>query len=65
MKTAASVLLLAALVALMVMSFAPADLVRLRSGLGSIAGVVTAIALLAFTAVGGWLWYREKRHKND
>lgn len=65
MKTAASVLLLLALVALMVMSFAPVELVGLRSGLGSVAGVVTAVALLAFAGVGGWLWYREKRHKHD
>lgn len=65
MRTAVTALLVLALAALMVMSFAPVDLVGLRSGLGSIAGVATALALVAITAVGGWLWFREKRHRND
>lgn len=65
MKTFATVLLLFALVALAVMSLAPTDWVGARAGLGSVAGIVTAVALLAVAAVGGWVWYREKRHKHD
>jgi hypothetical protein len=65
MRTAASVLLLIALVALAVMSFAPAELVGIRAGLRSIAGAVTALALLLITLVGAWLWLRDKRKKHD
>ena len=65
MKAAITALVFVALVALAVMSFAPTDLVGIRSGVRSIAGAATALALLAITLAGGWLWLREKRHKHD
>jgi hypothetical protein len=65
MKSFAAALILIALVALAAMSFAPASLVGLRAGFTSLAGVVTAGALLAIALAGGWLWLKEKRRKND
>jgi len=65
MKTAASVLIFAALVALAVMSLAPAEWVGDRSGYSSFAGVATALGLAAVTLVGGWVWLRDRRRDDD
>ena len=63
MKTVAAIAMFVALVALAVMSLAPPDLVGARSGLGSLAGLVTAAALAVVALVGGWIWLRDGRMK--
>lgn len=65
MKTTLFVLTLAALVALLGLSFAPESLVGVRSGLGSLAGVGSALALLAIMLVGGWIWLKDGRKRDD
>ncbi|HHC29341.1 MAG TPA: hypothetical protein ENK80_02080 [Rhodobacterales bacterium] len=65
MKTLASIAMLIALIALAGLSVAPSDWVGARGGFSSFAGIATALALVAITLVGGALWLRERRKKND
>lgn len=65
MKTALVILTVAALVALLGLSIAPESLVGVRSGLGSLAGIGSALALVAIVLVGGWVWLKEGRKNDD
>ena len=63
MKTAATIAILLALIALAAMSLAPAEWVGERGGFTSLAGIATAAALAAVTRAGGWIWLRDRRNK--
>lgn len=65
MKTVFSIAVLIALAAMMVLSFAPVDLVGARDGFSSLAGIATALALAAVGAVGAWVWLKDRRRHDD
>jgi hypothetical protein len=65
MKSVFSIAVFIALAAMMALSFAPAEWVGARDGFSSLAGVATAVALAAVGVVGGWVWLKDRRRRDD